>query len=391
MLHNTGIFFITASEFKPLGNPERARSLRTFPFMKSLCLVLSLTLLAPIFPDSALAHPTVLVQNGFSIIMYQVGNKTGIQVEQDGVMRFELEKEGEKISFRVRDASGKITLQGNRFDAIPASILSSYPGLKENLDQSFKPVDQSDLGNPNSRASKLKILKQHNPAGYAVIDRLKSKASFDFFSGIEAGESVVDALDTGVHESLHILDSEITRRDVAGTYFLIDQRVVDAPRIKTFHRNQVLKLMTAEEKKGHYVEAYLEGDSGAQGLEVLLDELNAYAHGAWTTIELSEGLNERNTINPGLVAMMDYTAKYLRIAATEQKTLYQQMRSGKYATTVDALWTQAEAVLNRACASKLGYLDSSWKNRLKSLYSTLEKGTVEAFVGHPIEVPANCL
>lgn len=364
--------------------------MRSVGIMKLFSLLLCLSLLLPFSPHSASAHPTVLVQNGYSIIMYQVGNKTGIQVEHDGVMRFELEKEGEKISFRVRDASGKVTLQGNRFDAIPASILSAYPGLKENLDQAFKPVDQTDLANPNSRASKLRILKQHNPAGYAVIDRLKQKESFDFFSGMKPGESVVDALDTGVHESLHLLDDQIQSRGSGASYFLIDQRIVDAPRIKTFHRNQVLKLMNAEEKKDQYVEAYLEGDSGAQGLEVLLDELNAYAHGAWTTIDLSEGLNERNTINPGLVAMMDYTAKYLRIASQEQKSLYQQMRNSSYAGTIEALWSQAEKVLNRACASKQGFLDGTWKGKLNRLYSTAEKGILESFIGRIVEVPANC-
>jgi hypothetical protein len=358
--------------------------------MNPSSLAVLFSLLLPFGLHSASAHPAVQVQNGFSIIMYQVGNKTAIQVEQDGIMRFELEKEGDRIVFRVRNASGKVTLQGNRFEAIPAAVLSSYPGLKERLDQSFKPVNQSDLSNPNSRASKLRILKQHNPAGYAVIDRLKQKQSFDFFSGIEEGESVVDALDTGVHEGLHLLDGEIEKRDAQASYFLIDQRIVDAPRMKTFHRSQVVKLMTEEEKKDHYVETYLEGDSGAQGLEILLDELNAYAHGAWTTIELSEGLNERHSINPGLVAMMDYTAKYLRLASQEQKTLYQQMRNSRYATTIDALWSQAEKVLNRACASKRGTLDQTWKGRLNRLYQTVEKGIVELFIGRPIEVPANC-
>ncbi len=348
------------------------------------------SLLLPFVLTTASAHPTVLMQDGFSIIMYQVGNKTGIQVEKAGIMRFELEKQGENITFRVRDATGKVTQQGNRFDAIPTSVFSAYPGLKESLDQSFKLVDQGDLSNPNSRASKLRILKQHNPAGYTVIDRLKNKQSFDFFSGIEKGESVVDALDTGVHESLHLLDGEIEKQDAQASYFLIDQKVVDAPRMKTFHRSQVVKLMSREERSDHYVETYLEGASGAQGLDILLDELNAYAHGAWTTIDLSEGLNERHTINPGLVAMMDYTAKYLRLASEEQKNLYQQMRNSRYPNTIDALWSQAEQVLNRACASKRGTLDGTWKGRLNRLYQTLEKATVENFIGRRLEVPASC-
>ncbi len=353
-------------------------------------LAVGFSLLLPFGMSTASAHPTVHVQSGFTISMYRVGNKTGIEVEQNGVIRFELEKTGSNITFKIRDASGKVTQQGTRFDAIPASVLSAYPGLKDSLDQSFKPVDQNDLSNPNSRAAKLKILRQHNPAGHAVIDRLKNKEGFDFFSGIDRGESVVDALDTGVHEGLHMLDGEIERHDAQASYFLIDQRIVDAPRMKTFHRSQVVKLMTPQEKSDHYVETYLEGTSGAQGLEVLLDELNAYAHGAWTTIELSEGLNERNTINPGLVAMMDYTAKYLRLASAEQKGLYQQMKGSRYPTTIDTLWSQAETVLNRACASKRGGLDGTWKARLRHLYQTAEKGTVESFIGRRLDVPENC-
>jgi hypothetical protein len=358
----------------------------------STCL-LAFSLLLSFGPATATANPTVLVENGFTISMYQVGNKTGIEVEENGVIRFELEKTGANILFKIRDASGKVLQQGSRFDAIPSSIFSAYPGLKDRLDQSFKPADPNDLSNPNSRAAKLKILRQHNPAGHVVIERLKNKEAFDFFSGIQKGKSVVDALDTGVHEGLHLLDGEIERANSQASqasYFLIDQKIVEAPRMKTFHRSQVVKLMTQEEKADTYVETYLEGTSGAQGLEVLLDELNAYAHGAWTTIELSEGLNERHTINPGLVAMMDFTAKYLRLASEEQKDLYRQMKSSRYSSTIEALWSQAEVVLNRACASKRAGLDGTWKGRLKRLYQTPEKSIVETFIGHRLEIPVNC-
>ena len=87
---------------------------------------------------------------------------------------------------------------------------------------------------------------------------------------------------------------------------------------------------------------------------------------------------------------MDYTAKYLRIASEEQKNLYQQMRNSRYPNTIDALWSQAEQVLNRACASKRGTLDVTWKGRLNRLYQTLEKATVENFIGRRLEVPASC-
>jgi len=56
--------------------------------MNPSSLAVFFSLLLPFGLHSASAHPTVQVQNGFSIIMYQVGNKTAIQVEQDGIMRF---------------------------------------------------------------------------------------------------------------------------------------------------------------------------------------------------------------------------------------------------------------------------------------------------------------
>jgi hypothetical protein len=66
------------------------------------------------------------------------------------------------------------------------------------------------------------------------------------------------------------------------------------------------------------------------------------------------------------------------------------MKNSRYSSTIDALWNQAENVLNRACASKRGGLDGTWKARLKHLYQTPEKGNVESFIGRRLEVPANC-
>lgn len=53
------------------------------------------------------------------------------------------------------------------------------------------------------------------------------------------------------------------------------------PRLGAFHRNQVRSLLTSAERKlNPCIETYLDGNSGQQGLSVLLDELNAYARDA---------------------------------------------------------------------------------------------------------------
>ncbi len=328
---------------------------------------------------------------GYSIIMSKTGNTTDIVVEEEGVERFKLVKTGSQIRFTMKDTKGAVTARGTSLESIPSEIFKSYPGLRERIDQSFQTVDQNDLANPNSRASKLAILKTHNPSGYRIISRLKNKETFDFFSGIEKGESVVDALDTGVHEGLHVLDSELEQPNTAASYMLIDGTLVSAPKLKTFYRNEVLsEVSPADRVSNPYVETYLDGDSGRQGLEVLLDELNAYAHGALTTIELSEGLKERHSINPGLVAMMEFTSKYLMIAENRHSATAKAIQSTSYGRAIEKLWTQAEKVLNRACASNFGSLDRNWKSRLQGLYAAPERKATESTLKRELRVPENC-
>ena len=80
----------------------------------------------------------------------------------------------------------------------------------------------------------------------------------------------------------------------------------ELPELLTFARSDVLRQMTPEEGEEHFSRTYLTGATGGQGLESLLRELNAYAHGGNTTLAMAAGLRRRglDQFNDGLQIQM---------------------------------------------------------------------------------------
>ena len=232
-------------------------------------------------------------------------------------------------------------------------------------------------------------LKFNNPDGYAILTQMSDLKVFNFFTEPDGINASIYTLDTGIHESLHELDSELKKTECSASYYLMNGKIVDAPQIKTFYRSEVLNLLNDEEKKDGYVSSYL-SETGNQGLEVLLDELNAYAHGANTVIDLSENEKNKNPINPGLMAIMFFTEKYLALASNNHPDIYSILKNTPYRKTIDLLWSQAESVVSRACSSKYAYIYPNDRPRINKIYNDNSRHSFEKFLGHSLRIPVDC-
>jgi hypothetical protein len=334
---------------------------------------------------SLVSHARTLgVSGGFEISMSQSGDETDIEVRQGAVRRFYLKKKGASVSFQVFNRSGVQIQTGTDLAAIPDTLYREFPGLRDRIQSAFGAED------PKLRAKKMALLQKYNPMGYTVIERLNRKDSFDFFTS-SFQEDVVDALDTGVHESVHQLDSELESARSGSRYFLLNGVVAEAPAFSTFHRNEILSLLNPKDRVwNYYIGTYLDGSSGRQEFPVLLDELNAYAHGANTVIELSEGLRQSHTINPGLIAMMGFVEKYLTLAQNRHPKTAQAIRQSSYVSLLQGLWGQAERVLDRACASRYASLQLTWRKALQALYAAQERQALEQVGGVKPDFPEAC-
>ena len=208
------------------------------------------------------------------------------------------------------------------------------------------------------------LLQKDDPNGYSIYQN-GVRETFQFFlSSAQPNSAFGEQLDTAVHETLHSLDHKLSSGDKRA-YYLINGKTLTVPAQGTFNRSAVNDKLPTE-LKDFYARQYLV-TTGAQGLPILLDELNAYAHGGNTELAIAEGTSELQKLNPGLQHMMLFVEYYLRIARTQHTEVEGVLAGDDFKQAILALWRQAEDVLERACDSDLmisdeaGYVPSEQK------------------------------
>ncbi len=202
-------------------------------------------------------------------------------------------------------------------------------------------------------------LNAYDPNGLDVYNSLKKKDTFVFFLGDN------NDLSTAVHEGLHSLDLELRVGNQAA-FKLVDGDFISMPIKQTYLRKVVYDSMLDEkEKEDTYAQIYLTGSSGAQGIHMLLEELNAYAHGNTTTLRLSEGNKSNSYFNVGLSRMMYYTLLYLKFNKQKQSNTWKFMKSDKdFKNVLLSLWRQAEEVVGKSCLSDFVRIDTTDLNKI---------------------------
>lgn len=205
------------------------------------------------------------------------------------------------------------------------------------------------------------------PPGVAFIDALPDQG-LEVFAPGSSFEELVSAFDTVVHEGSHMWGAErmrLTRR----TYSILPEDSRDLPYFQTFHRSRISSELDGP-PGDTYRRIYIDGESGAQGFETLLDETNAYVHSiaAATCIRDLFPQNQSRSSRDGILAMLYYVGEYLRMARVDEPDVYQRIRAEEaYVRFIVDEWERAHYWLAKSAPSAhLGILDNAFSERVHS-------------------------
>lgn len=198
-------------------------------------------------------------------------------------------------------------------------------------------------------------LLRADPNGFAVY-RASDRQSFAFW--LDCDELDFD-VSSAVHESVHILSQAPTTDRYR--FLLVGGDEIEVPWSKSPPRSNVVKRLRKDERDG-YVETYLTGTSGQQGIEVVMDELNAYTHGLVTEVALAprkEATGRRSGARDGVAHFLLYLTLYLEVLQHEDPQLYTEL-SGTHGQAVATLWKQAEKALGDSLPYRSLGIDDRW-------------------------------
>lgn len=199
-------------------------------------------------------------------------------------------------------------------------------------------------------------LLRYTVDGLRAFQALESPDAFAFWLDCEEPDF---AMPTAVHESVHLLSGRVG--DGRYAFYVLGGKQVFVPVAESPPRKVVVGLLRPEERDG-YVDVYLSGPSGDQGLELLLDELNAYVYGLSVRTSLAEAGrlgNRRVTGRDGVAHFQLYLGLYLKhLRVTEPE---RHAALGKtHGDAVSRIWKLAERELKRSEAYPGLGIDDRW-------------------------------
>jgi hypothetical protein len=180
------------------------------------------------------------------------------------------------------------------------------------------------------RRSAIAFLEARYPDAAWMIGTLRDPDHFDvWFEGkTDSWGAVMMALGTGVHESAHMAGLQ-TRRGARHRFIVGRDDILEVPVPRTFDRSEIAARLPPEIRALSYTSTYLEGDSGAQGFEMILEELNAYTYSLYVAIitagEMPRGMSVSG--RDGLLTLMVYTEAYLARAREQVPATYEAITS----------------------------------------------------------------
>jgi hypothetical protein len=225
------------------------------------------------------------------------------------------------------------------------------------------PIDDLAAGYAasNFRARLLKVLQRRYPAGAEIVQFLRDPSFFDrwFERGKTDWRAAMVELGTAVHESAHI--AELAQRRGGNHVLILDKKTRWVfPIVASFHRSQIKDQLPPDLLRMSYAKTYLDGSSGAQGFEMLLEELHAYEHSLAVAIAVADQFpsNLTQSARDGLLTMMYYVELYLRTARRKHARVYQRLSRGEIARVVVRLFERARCLLRISSVhQKLGIQD----------------------------------
>jgi hypothetical protein len=203
----------------------------------------------------------------------------------------------------------------------------------------------------NLRQSMVALLEQRFPDGAWVVGQLEDPAFFDrwFVRGRGDWAAAMTELSAAVHESVHVVGLG-RRRGRTHVLVLSEHERLTFPIPATFPRSAILAALPQPVRALSYTSSYLEGASGAQGFEMVLDELNAYTHSLYVAVAVADQLpgGLRQSARDGVLVLMLYTQAFLRLARLEHDGAYRAIRAGEIGRATVRLYDRAQCALGLA-------------------------------------------
>lgn len=232
------------------------------------------------------------------------------------------------------------------------------------------------------QASAFDQLKILSPSGFLVYQQIEDK---NFFKRWIDCDDVQLGLPTAVHESVHHLTQD---RDA---FPLMDMSYVKRP-------HEASKLMAPSIIAGKFapsdlVTSYLRPgtSSAANDFLYLLDEMNAYTHDLDVAIALDSLRPRKEQINSrdGLAALMAFVAIYVETAEESRPKTWSGLQNPAVATTVSALWSQAEKVMASSCGiANFGHDDQKY---IRQFCADKPQTSLAKILGRAPVCPTDCL
>lgn len=253
-------------------------------------------------------------------------------------------------------------------DPVPSQV---YEGPWSESTQCDVLADVSEIRANAATATKRETLRAlaeaRYPPGVAFIDALPDQG-LEVFAPGSSFEELVSAFDTVVHEGSHMWGAERMRL-ARRTYSILPDDSRNLPYFQTFDRSRISSELDGPPGDS-YKRIYIDGESGAQGFETLLDETNAYVHSiaAATCIRDLFPQNQSRSSRDGILAMLYYVGEYLRMARVDEPDVYQRIRAEEaYVRFIIDQWERAHYWLAKSASSThLGILDDAFSERVHS-------------------------
>ena len=218
--------------------------------------------------------------------------------------------------------------------------------------------------------AKAKEYVEMVPEAKKVLEEVKKAGEEKFFWKWIECSSLVMAVATSVHESVHLLNS-------GGTYYLLDgTRVPRITDVSPRPRKVIGKLFS---KKDMFGGLYVHGKaSSSDYFEDMLDELTAYTYDTRVSLRLKPYTMKGHSYRDGLSALMSFTMAYVNKVEVPSD----------YRRVMEAIWGQAENELASACLERDFSMDDS--KYLKFLRDKPNQSGLEKLLGRPLKIPNEC-
>jgi hypothetical protein len=191
------------------------------------------------------------------------------------------------------------------------------------------------------------LARARYPAGLPFLAAQDDVALRAWFTGTDGSfHGVASRFEVAVHEGAHLWRF----KQGSASFPVSPTRTIVARPIASFPRSEILATHV-DAAADSYAKTYLEGASGAQGFDSLLDEYVAYAHSLaarYCTRDLL-GPGSRVSARDGILTMMYYVESYLAAARARHPRDYAAIiGDAGHRQVVLAVWDRAELWLRRS-------------------------------------------